>query len=132
MLKIGIRTKGKPLLHASFGVQFDKIKSNLFDFFLGLAFEFLPSSTAQFIEFGNCAVFAVEFGNFVKGVDAQIQNVSIAIDQFDGLLGFSLDLNLLQPPKGANPVIDMGNIITNAPLREFFDVYGLLFRLIVL
>ncbi len=58
---------------------------------------------------------------------AQIQNIAIPIDQFYGFLGFALHLDLLQAPKGSDTVIDMGHIIPDLPLGEFFDAHGLFF-----
>ena len=60
-------------------------------------------------------------------MDADIKNIPLSIDQLDRFLLFPFYFNTLKSAKFSNPMIDMGHIIPNAQLVEFFETYGLFF-----
>ena len=60
-------------------------------------------------------------------MDTYIHNVIVGIDQLDGFLGFSFDLNFLQPAKLSYSVIHVGNKIANGQGSKLFERDGLLF-----
>ena len=72
------------------------------------------------MEFWSDTIFAIEFSNFVERVDAQVKNISVAINELYGFLGAPINLDLLQATKGSNPMIDMGDIISLLELGQFF------------
>ena len=60
------------------------------------------------------AFFSGVFGDLMQGVDADVKNVIVLIDQPDRFLDMSVDINFFQTGKTPDAVIDMCNEITRA------------------
>src|SRR5690606_15248159 len=81
--------------------------------------------------FRRSPILAVVFRYFVERVDADVQNIAVTIDQFDGLLLFALHIDFLQSAKLPDTMVDMGDIIPDFQFVEFLQGDGLFFGIAI-
>ena len=67
----------------------------------------------------------------MQRMNADIENITFAIDQFYRLLLFSFNFDTLESTKSTNPMIDMCHIIPNTKLVKRFKTNRLFFGIAI-
>src|SRR5690606_4945574 len=120
VLQIAVRTILEPLFRSAFCVQLDQVEGYFLYPRFGLVLDLFPGSRSQFVYFWLGTVLAVEFGDFMQGVDAYVKNIAISVHQLYGLLFLALHIYFLEAPKLSDPVVYMGHVI---PDFQFVKVF---------
>ncbi len=86
----------------------------------------MPGPGSQFIDLGRTRVLSLVLGDAVQGVDVHIEYILVFVDQLDGLLDFSVHIDLFQSPEYPYPMIHMHHIIARVETNQFLDRYRFL------
>ena len=94
-LQITVGRMRIPFLRFTLRIQLDKIESDFLDFGFRFFFESLPYIAAQFIDLGHSSFLAGIFRDFVQRVDVDIEYITVFVDQANGFLHNTVDINFL-------------------------------------
>ena len=122
MLQETVGAVGKALLLSPFGIEQDQVAGDVLDLRLRALLHLFPGAGAQLAQLGWLArVFALVFGELMKRVDADEDNIVVLVDQLDGLLCLAVYLRANQSPELADAVIDVHNVVARGELVQFLE-----------
>ena len=123
-MEVVIGGEGESGCGFSFGVELDEFFSDILDFLFGFGLEIFPGFGAEFMELGFGAVFAGIFSDFVEGVDADVEDIIVFVNESDGFLDMAVDIYFFEAGVFADTVIDMGDEIAGLQFVEHPDIEG--------
>ena len=117
---------GKTLLGLALGIEADQVKGNLLHPALGLSFRRFQTSLPVCLPWVHPLLPGV-LGDLVQGVDIDIKNIAVLVNDADGFLHLSVYINFLQAAVDAHTMINMGNKIARLQFPEGPAASGLVF-----
>ncbi len=120
-LQVRIGRKGKAPFFFTFGIKRDQIFGNILHLFLGALLHLLPGTGSQLVYLGFNSLFAFVFGNAMQRLDAHEQHITVAVNQANSFLYFSVNLGFHQTRKFPDPMIDVHHIVSLMQLVQLFQ-----------
>ena len=106
-----VRTKGKARGLFALGIQLDEFLRKVFDLGFDLLLLLVPGRGAELGEDGEDAFLAGVFGDFVQGLQADVDEVVVFVNKTDDFLLLAVDAYFAEASKLPNAMIDVDNIV---------------------
>ncbi len=103
-------------------IEFDQIEGEGLHFRLGLFLQAPPRGAAELAHVRRCATFlAAVFAHAVQAVDADVEDVVVAVLQADRFLHLSARIDCLQSTEHADAMVDVYHEVAGFQLRQLLQ-----------
>ena len=126
-LQVVVAAKTKTRGVAAFGVECNEFVGNVFDLLFYPRLFVVPIARPEFTHHDTLAFFARVLGYFVQTMNADQQNIVVAVDEPDGLLLAPAHVHLFESRKTPNAVIHVRNKIARLQGFQLFERQGFAF-----